>query len=135
MSSAPALKLEPAPTAIIVDDSKIGRFFARNALAQAGWAVLAEGASGPEAIQLYEAYRPDLLLLDVVLPGLDGIAAARAILAAFPRANVILCSAFAGKEEVLAARALGVASFLVKPLAAERLVEVARTVLGLRGPR
>jgi len=129
------LKLEPAPTAIIVDDSKIGRFFARNALARAGWAVLAEGATGPEAIRLYEAYRPDILLLDVVLPELDGIAAARAILAAYPTANVVLCSAFAGKEEVLAARALGVSSFLVKPLAAERLVEAARSVLGIQGPR
>ena len=124
-----------APTAVVVDDSKIGRFFARNALVRAGWVVLAEGATGLEAVRLYEIHRPDLLLLDVVLPELDGISAARAILQTFPEAKVMLCSAFAGTEEVVEARSLGVVDFLVKPLTAERLVAAADVVVHGRGKR
>ena len=124
-----------APTAVVVDDSKIGRFFARNALVRAGWVVLAEGATGLEAVHLYEIHRPDLLLLDVVLPEVDGLSAARAILQTFPEANVMLCSAFAGTDEVVEARGLGVVDFLLKPLSAERLVAAAQVVLVARGPR
>jgi len=116
-------------TAVIVDDSKIGRFFARNAFTRAGWAVLAEGATGTEAVRLYEMHRPSLMLLDVVLPEMDGLAAAREILARYPEAKLVMCSAFAAREQVLEAHALGVASFLVKPLSAEKLVSVAGEVL------
>jgi two-component system chemotaxis response regulator CheY len=117
------------PTAVIVDDSNVARFFARNVLVQLGCTVVAEGASGFDASRLYEAHRPQLLLLDLVLPQRDGLAAAEAIMARFPTANVVLCSAFASREQVLQARSVGVSGFLLKPVSRDRLMTIVGSLI------
>jgi len=120
--------LHPAPTVVVIDDSKLGRFFAKNALSRAGFAVVAEGTTGREAVELYEKHRPSLLLLDIVLPELDGVSAARTILARAPNARLVICTAFPSRDQVLAARDLGVAHFLLKPMTADKLASVAAEV-------
>jgi CheY-like chemotaxis protein len=72
------------PTAIVIDDSMVMRMLLRRSLEAAGYRVVAEGASGAVALPLYEKHHPDLVILDVILPIVDGVTAAVAQLARSP---------------------------------------------------
>ena len=74
------------PTAIVVDDDPIARRTIREALQRAGVEVIAEAENGRKAIELALRHRPDVILMDVVMPELDGIAATREILKQAPEA-------------------------------------------------
>lgn len=115
--------------AIVVDDSPIMRMQLRNLLAQAGCQVVGEGASGDEVLSLYEKHRPDLVTLDIVMPGRDGVAAATELLTKYPQANVIMCTSLTTRDKVLACQKAGVSHYLLKPFQPERAVAVFRHVL------
>ncbi|MBA3461516.1 MAG: response regulator [Deltaproteobacteria bacterium] len=116
-------------TAIIVDDSPIMRIQLRNLLGQAGCLVVGEAASGDEVLALYEKHKPDLITLDIVMPGKDGVTAATELLSKHPRAVVIMCTSLTTREKVLACQRVGVSHYLLKPFQAERAVAVFRHVL------
>lgn len=115
--------------AIVVDDSPIMRMQLRNLLAQAGCQVVAEGASGDEVMALYEKHRPDLVTLDIVMPGKDGVAAATELLAKHPHAMVVMCTSLTTRDKVLTCQKIGVSHYLLKPFQPERAVAVFRHVL------
>ena len=115
--------------AIVVDDSPIMRMQLRNLLAQAGCQVVGEAASGDEVLALYEKHRPDLITLDIVMPGKDGVTAATELLAKFPDANDVMCTSLTTRDKVLACQKMGVSHYLLKPFQSERAVAVFRQVL------
>ena len=115
--------------AIVVDDSPIMRMQLRALLSQAGCTVVGEAASGDELLGLYEKHRPDLVTLDIVMPGKDGVAAATELLARHPNAVVVMCTSLMTREKVLACQRVGVSHYLLKPFQAERAVAVFRHVL------
>jgi len=80
-------------TALVVDDHAAFRAAARRMLERAGYAVVAEASSGQEALHAAAAHRPDLVLLDVGLPDLDGFAVAARLAAAGAPSAVVLVSA------------------------------------------
>jgi two-component system chemotaxis response regulator CheY len=102
--------------ALIVDDSPITRRIMRALLSTAGIDVVAEAQSGEEAVRLSSVHRPDLLTLDVVLPGMDGIATARLIRKELPEARILMCSSALTKYKVDECKAFGVGDFLLKPM-------------------
>ncbi len=99
---------------LIADDHAVVREGLRNLLAQAGFDVVGEAAAGEEAIAISLLSAPDVVLLDLSLPGIDGIEVARAIRAQQPSCAVLVLTAFAERERVLAAVDAGVAGYLLK---------------------
>jgi two-component system, chemotaxis family, chemotaxis protein CheY len=118
------------PTALIIDDSPVMRAHLRVLLRQAGCDVVAEGGQGDEVLPLYERHRPDLITLDIVMPGKDGVTAATELLARHPQAVVIMCTSLSSRDKILACQRAGVAHYLLKPFQAERAVATIQHVLG-----
>jgi two-component system chemotaxis response regulator CheY len=118
-----------AMTAIVVDDSAVSRALLKRGLNKAGVEVVAEASTGERALELYEEHRPTLTFFDIVLPQLDGVTAATRLLKLHPGAIVIICSAMASREKILAARQAGVTHFLLKPVTAEKIAEIALSIL------
>jgi two-component system, NarL family, response regulator LiaR len=77
---------------VIADDDPLARRVVRDALQQAGFSVVADAANGREAVELALHYRPDLVLMDIVMPELDGIAAARLLGQQAPEVRVVILS-------------------------------------------
>lgn len=118
--------MSSSPTALIADDEPLLRAELTAMLAQAWPAlrVVAQARNGREAIAHFEALRPDICFLDVLMPGLTGVEAARAI---GRRAHLVFVTAF--DDYAVQAFAHGVLDYLVKPVEAARLAE---TVLRLQ---
>lgn len=106
--------LTPPARAIVADDDPFARRMIKEALQRAGFTVVAEAANGREAVALVRHYGPDIVLLDLVMPELDGIAATRQIVKERPgQVVVILTSADEQRLGLLALRA-GAAGYLTK---------------------
>lgn len=105
---------------VIADDEPLARDRLRALLAaQRGIEVVADAADGQQALQACAEYAPDLVLLDISMPGLDGLETARHLAAFEPRPAVVFCTAF--DEHALSAFEAEAIDYLVKPVRAERL--------------
>jgi two-component system, response regulator PdtaR len=104
----------PARRVLIAEDEALIRLDLKEMLEEEGYAVVGEAADGEEAIKLAEELRPDLVILDVKMPRVDGIAAAEAI-ATGRIAPVVILTAFSQRELVERARDAGAMAYLVKP--------------------
>jgi len=101
-------------TVVIVDDQPPFRSVARTVVAMLGWRVVAEAESGEEAVEAARAHRPDLVLMDINLPGISGIEAIRQIVAERPDARVILLSTYQGDDLPADASSCGAAAYVRK---------------------
>ena len=108
---------------IIADDAQFMRVMLRDILEDLDFTVVAEAASGEEAVTCYRDHQPDLVMLDITMPGMGGVACCRQILAEDPQARIIMVSALGQRDEVLAAMKSGARDFVVKPFEAERVEE------------
>ena len=79
-------------TILVVDDSSIMRKMIKQTLIGAGHTVVGEAKSGDDAVDLYQGLKPDLVTMDITMRGMDGIAAAKAIIASDPGARIIMLS-------------------------------------------
>lgn len=127
--SAPANALDrPAPegpsaaapisVVIVDDDPLVGASLRTIVEARGTVAVAAVGTRGAEAAALYEEVRPDILLLDIRMPDLSGLAAAEAVLATHPHARIVFLTTFADDDYIVRALALGARGYLIKQEAA-----------------
>jgi len=113
---------------IIADDEAIIRLDLKEILEDAGFSVIAETGRGDEAVSLVESHKPDLVILDIKMPGMDGIAAASQITATSETA-VLLLTAFSQRNLIQEARDAGVAAYLVKPFRRAELIPAIEGVL------
>ena len=104
----------PAPRVLIAEDEALIRMDLAEMLAEEGYDVVAQAADGEEAVRLAQECRPDLVMMDVQMPKLDGIAAA-SLIAADRIAPVVMLTAFSQRELVDRAREAGAMAYLVKP--------------------
>ena len=112
-----------------VDDHPLLRAGLRAILEQqADVRVVAEATNGSEAVQLYESASPDVVLMDLRLPVLDGIEATRAIRAFDPNARVVVLTTYMGDADVHRALDAGAAGYLLKDTAGDNLVNAVRIV-------
>jgi NarL family two-component system response regulator LiaR len=119
---------EPRLRVVLADDDAFARRAIRNALQEAGFVVVADATNGREAVELALHYRPDLVLLDVVMPELDGIAAARRIRAEVPEIRIVMLSVKEDDEVALMGVRAGASGYLSKEL---DLVELPRILEGV----
>ena len=89
---------------------------------------MAEASNGKEALQLFQQHMPDITLMDLRLPGIDGIDAMTAILAQFPDAKIIVLTSFSGDAQVSRALKAGARGYLLKDSLRKELLEAIRTV-------
>ena len=114
---------------LIVDDAAFMRMMVKENLKKAGFADFSEAGNGEEALKKFESDTPDLVLLDITMPIMDGIAALKEIKAQDPSAKVVMCSAMGQDSMVIEAIKLGALDFIVKPFKPERLVQTVKNVL------
>ncbi len=93
-----------------------------------GMRVVAEAKDGHEAVDLFSRHEPDVALLDLRMPGLDGVEAATAIRSRDPFARVVILTAFGGDEEIYRCLRAGARAYLLKGAARDELVECIRSV-------
>jgi DNA-binding NarL/FixJ family response regulator len=114
---------------MIVDDHEVVRAGVAALLAgQPSIAVVAEAASGDDAVRLYRQHRPDVTLLDLTMPGMDGVATIRAIRHEFPEGRFIVLTVHAGDEDVHRALEAGAQGYMLKTTSSVELVETVRAV-------
>jgi DNA-binding NarL/FixJ family response regulator len=90
--------------------------------------VIAEASNGQQAVELYRQHAPDVALLDMRMPILDGVAAAKAIRAEFPGARMIALTTYGGDEDIRRALAAGVQAYLTKDVLHDELLKAIRAV-------
>ncbi|MBC8087336.1 MAG: response regulator transcription factor [Phycisphaerae bacterium] len=90
--------------------------------------VVAEAADGEEAVERFREVRPDIVLMDLVMPVMDGLDAAKAILAEFPDAKIIMLTTYDGDQDIYRALAAGAKGFLLKNMLRKEILNVIRAV-------
>ena len=113
---------------LIADDAEFMRAILGEIIEDMEWTVAGEASDGKEAIAQYRKLRPDLVLLDITMPNLDGTEALKAILAEDPQAQVVMITALGQKDQVLNAIKAGARDFIIKPFDHDR---VAHTLAGI----
>ena len=113
---------------VIADDESIIRLDLKEILVESGFDVVGESARGDEAIELVRSLKPDLAILDIKMPGLDGVSAA-SIINEEIGTPVLLLTAFSQRDLIQSARDAGVAAYLVKPFQREELIPAIENVL------
>lgn len=117
-------------TVLICDDAVFMRTMVGGILQRAGFQVVGEAETGLEAVEQYKALRPDLVTMDIVMPGLGGIDAVREIRRYDPDARIVMCSAMGQQALVQEALQAGASDFVVKPFQPSRMLEAVQRVLG-----
>ena len=117
------------PTVLLCDDSRALRMLAAGQLQEAGFEVVGEAGNGLEAVRQYQALRPDLVLLDLVMPECDGRRALARILELDPQARVVILSSLGARSDIEACLRLGARSYLQKPIDPEAMERVLHQVL------
>jgi two-component system chemotaxis response regulator CheY len=105
----------PENRVLIVDDALIIRKRIRDIAEEVGWLVAGEARDGEEAVTMYQADRPNLVTMDIVMPKLDGLRALRQILQHDPLARVVMISAVNQKQKLAECIQAGAIDFIVKP--------------------
>jgi two-component system chemotaxis response regulator CheY len=120
---------EMATTILIVDDALFTRMMLRNILSENGFNAVVEAETGTEAIWAYERWKPDIVIMDINMPEMDGMTAIKNILRIDPQAKIIICSALGERQLMLEALEEGVVDFITKPFQPEKVLEVIKKTL------
>lgn len=115
---------------MIVDDAAFMRMMIKNALTGGGYTNLIEAADGKLAFETYQAEKPDLTIMDITMPNMDGLEALKAIREFDSSAKVVMCSAMGQEAMVVDAIRLGALDFIVKPFKPDRILQTVGKVLG-----
>lgn len=116
-------------TVLIVDDAEFMRVMLKEILEDMEWTVTGEAADGAEAIEKYRLSQPDLVLMDITMPTMDGIEALQGILQINPQALVVMITSLGQKDQVLSAIKSGARDFIIKPFDQERVQDTLSRLL------
>ena len=119
-----------AKNILICDDAAFMRMMIKDILTKNGYNIAGEAENGMVAVEKYNEVKPDLVLMDITMPEMDGIQALKKIRANDPNAIVIMCSAMGQQAMVIEAIQSGAKDFIVKPFQAERVLEAVKKVVG-----
>ena len=119
---------EPAIRVVVTDDHPVVRQGLRSFLEAQGFAVVGEAGDGAAAVRLVQETRPDVLLTDLVMPGVDGIEAIRRLRAEGPPVGILVLTSFSGAEQVIPAIRAGADGYLLKDAGPGALEDAIRAV-------
>ncbi len=117
---------------LIVDDLTFIKMVLKDLVEKAGFRVVGEASDGEEALRLFDEKRPDVVLMDITMPKMDGLTALQKILEKDPEAKVIMCSALGQQRLILQAIQLGAKDFIVKPFRPERVIGSIKKILDIQ---
>jgi two-component system chemotaxis response regulator CheY len=115
---------------LVVDDSVFARKNVARMVESFGGEVVSEAGDGRTAITEYDRTSPDLVLMDITMPQMEGIEAAERIVRAHPEARIVMVSSVGYQENIVAALQKGARHFVQKPVKPEILYEVIKYVMG-----
>lgn len=116
---------------LIVDDALIMRKMIAKIVEKAGHIVVDEAINGEQAIEMYQRYRPDVVTMDITMPGTDGIEALAQIREYDENAKVIMVSALGQQYKVMEALDHGAKGYILKPITEEKIIAVMKQVIGV----
>ena len=119
-----------AKSVLICDDAAFMRVMIKDILTKNGYEVAGEAENGLKAVEKYNETKPDLVMMDITMPEMDGIQALKKIKEEDGAANVIMCSAMGQQAMVIEAIQSGAKDFIVKPFQADRVLEAVKKVIG-----
>ena len=115
---------------LVVDDAVVMRMMIKDILSKNGFEIVGEAQNGAEAVEKYKDLRPDVVTMDMVMPGVDGIAAVKQIVLQDPAAKILMCTSL-GQEALLnEAMQAGATSYITKPFQPSKILESIEKVLG-----
>ncbi|MBQ2830112.1 MAG: response regulator [Oscillospiraceae bacterium] len=115
---------------LLVDDAAFMRKVIKDTLSKSGYTELFEAVDGADAVEKYAEIKPDLVIMDITMPNMDGLEALKAIRAKDGGANVVMCSAMGQEGMVIEAVRSGAKDFIVKPFKAERVLSTVTSIVG-----
>lgn len=118
-----------AKTILLVDDAAFMRMRAKKVLEEQGYKTL-EAADGKDAINKYEKNKPDLVMMDITMPVMDGITAIQEIMKSDDSAKIIVCSALGQQNMVISAIKAGAKDYVLKPFQPDRVLEAVKKLIG-----
>ncbi|MBN2796993.1 MAG: response regulator [Clostridia bacterium] len=115
---------------LVVDDAAFMRMMIKDVLTKNGYEILGEAENGQKAIEKFKELHPDLVIMDITMPEVDGIQAVKEIKKIDSNAKIIMCSAMGQQAMVIESIQAGARDFIVKPFQADRVVEAVKKVIG-----
>lgn len=119
-----------AKNILICSDAAFMRMMIKDILTKNGYNIVGEAENGAKAVEKYAELKPDLVLMDITMPEMDGIEALKKIKAADANASIIMCSAMGQQAMVIESIQSGAKDFIVKPFQADRVLEAVQKVVG-----
>lgn len=119
-----------AKNILICDDAAFMRMMIKDILTKNGYNVVGEAENGLKGVEKYNELKPDLVLMDITMPEMDGIQALKKIKEGDASATVIMCSAMGQQAMVIESIQAGAKDFIVKPFQADRVLEAVKKVVG-----
>ena len=108
---------------MVVDDSRIAQLQLQEVLSGTEYEVVSCCQNGEDAIKQYDTVKPDLVTMDIVMPGIDGLDAARLLMQTHPDARVLMVSSLAYDDTIDEAKKIGAKGFVYKPFDQEQLLK------------
>lgn len=115
---------------MVVDDSRMLLLQLQKILEDSEYEIVAYCQDGESAIAKYEEVMPDLVTMDIIMPGMDGLEAARVIMEAHPEAKIVMLSSLVYDDTIDEAKAVGAKAFIYKPFEKEKVLATLTEVLG-----
>ena len=115
---------------LICDDAAFMRMMIKDILTKNGYEVAAEAENGIKAVEKYNETKPDLVMMDITMPEMDGIQALKKIKETDANANIIMCSAMGQQAMVIESIQSGARDFIVKPFNQDRVLEAVKKAVG-----
>lgn len=115
---------------MLVDDASFMRMMLKNILVGSGYEVVGEAENGAKAIEQFKALKPDLVIMDIIMPEMGGIDAVREIIKLNPSAKILMCSSMGQQSLVVEAIQAGAKDFIVKPFQPSNVLEAVKKALG-----
>jgi len=115
---------------MLVDDASFMRMMLKNILVGSGYEIVGEAENGAKAIEQFKSLKPELTIMDIIMPEMGGIDAVREIVKINPSAKILMCSSMGQQSLVVEAIQAGAKDFIVKPFQPSNVLEAVKKVLG-----